>query len=62
MMSRRQIDSSRERRLWLTQVLIPALMLFMTAYQIPEARTVMNRTFYSIKYKVTNFIDRIKRR
>lgn len=62
MMSRRQIDTSRERRLWLTQVAIPVLMLLVTAYQIPDARDVMNRTYYNIKYKVINFIDRIKRR
>ena len=61
MMTRRQIDASRERRLWLTQVGIPTAMLFVTVYQIPEAREAINRKAYEAKCKVTDFIDKIKR-
>lgn len=37
-MTRRQIDASREARLWITQVLIPA---FGVAMMFPECREIV---------------------
>lgn len=37
-MKRRTIDSSRELRLWIGQIIIPALTLGVTAMGVPEIR------------------------
>lgn len=50
-MTRRQIDTSREMRLWIGQIVVPALTLAATTMAIPEvreavatkARSVMNK-------------------
>lgn len=50
-MTRRQIDTSREMRLWIGQIVVPALILAATTMAIPEvreavatkARSVMNK-------------------
>ena len=53
-MTRRQIDSSRERRLWLGQVIIPTLTLIITAMSIPEVRETTKVTAKEIKRKIEN--------
>lgn len=40
-MTRRQIDQSREIRLWFSQIVIPASMLVATTMAIPEVRTAV---------------------
>ena len=53
-MTRRQIDSSRERRLWLGQVIIPTLTLIITAVSIPEVRETTKVKAKEIKRKIEN--------
>lgn len=47
-MTRRQIDASREARLWITQVVIP---MFGIAMMIPEAREAVVAKAKDIKNK-----------
>ena len=51
-MTRRQIDSSRERRLWIGQVVIPTLTLIVTAMSIPEVRETTKVKAKEIKRKI----------
>lgn len=53
-MTRRQIDSSRERRLWIGQVVIPTLTLIVTAMSIPEVRETTKVKAKEIKRKIEN--------
>ena len=53
-MTRRQIDSSRERRLWIGQVVIPPLTLIVTAMSIPEVRETTKVKAKEIKRKIEN--------
>lgn len=48
-MTRRQIDASREARLWITQVIIPA---FGVAMMIPEAREAVVAKAKEVKDKI----------
>lgn len=38
MKTRRQIEASRERRLWFTQVIMPTITMALAALAIPEVR------------------------
>ena len=48
-MTHRQIDASREIRLWITQVIIPA---FGVAMMIPEARETVVAKAKEVKEKI----------
>lgn len=50
-MTRRQIDASREARLWITQVIIPA---FGIAMMIPEARDAVVAKAKEVKDRIVN--------
>ena len=50
MMSRRQVESSREVRLWITQVIVP---LFAVTMLVPEWRE-------AVVTKVKNVADKVK--
>lgn len=50
-MKRRTIDSSREVRLWLGQILIPAATLVVTALSIPGVREKAVDAYSSVKSK-----------
>lgn len=54
-MTRRQIDASRERRLWFSQVIMPTLTTIGTLMLIPEVRE-------TVKLKATEIRDKIKDR
>ena len=54
-MTRRQIDASRERRLWISQVIVPTLTTIGTLMLIPEVRE-------TVKLKATEIRDKIKDR
>lgn len=47
MKTRRQIDASRERRLWVTQVVMPSILL---AFVIPEVRTAVKKKYEDVKW------------
>ena len=51
-MTRRQIDASRERRLWISQVIIPSLALVATAMAIPEVRETVKAKANEIRFKI----------
>ena len=48
-MTRKQIDASREIRLWIIQVIMPATALAMA---IPETRNAMIENFQNVKRSV----------
>ena len=50
-MTRKQIDASREIRLWIIQVIMPATALAMA---IPETRNVMIDSFQRTKRSIKN--------
>ena len=51
-MARRQIDASRERRLWISQVIIPSLTLVATVMAIPEVRETVKAKANEIRFKI----------
>ena len=53
-MTRKQIDASRELRLWITQVVIPA---FGVAMMIPEAREAVVTKAREVKDKIKSKIQ-----
>lgn len=53
-MTRRQIDASRERRLWLSQIVIPTLTLVVTSMSIPEVREWVKAKATEAKQKIEN--------
>ena len=57
-MTRRQIDASRERRLWISQVIMPTLTTIGTLMLIPEVRETAKLKATEIRDKIK---DRIKR-
>lgn len=52
-MTRKQIDQSREIRLWLGQILLPAATLAVTALSIPEVRNKAAEKYEQVKQKFT---------
>jgi len=52
-MTNRQIETSREVRLWLGQIIIPAASVCVAILSIPEVR-------YGLAAKVTNIKESIK--
>lgn len=53
-MTRRQIDAIRERRLWLSQIVIPTVTLAVTAMTIPEVRDAVKLKACEWKQKIQN--------
>ena len=51
-MTRRQIDASREKRLWISQVIIPSLTLVATVMAIPEVRETVKAKANEIRFKI----------
>lgn len=51
-MTRKQIDASRERRLWFTQVVMPTLTVVGAVLMVPEVRYAVSDKIRDIKDKV----------
>lgn len=51
-MTRKQIDASREIRLWIGQVAIPAAVAVITISSNPEAKAYVENKFEGMKSKV----------
>ncbi len=51
-MTRRQIDQSREIRLWIGQIVVPALTLAATTMAIPEVRDAVATKARSVKQTI----------
>lgn len=48
-MTYRQIEASREARLWIGQVIVPVCMTVATIMSIPEARATAKNAFTKVK-------------
>lgn len=57
-MTRRQIDASRERRLWISQVIMPSLTMAAGLMAIPEVRETVKAKAIELKQKIE---DRMKK-
>ena len=51
-MTYKQIDASREARLWITQVIVPTVMTVGMAMSIPEFREAVKTKTSEIKEKI----------
>ena len=53
-MTYKQIEASREARLWIGQVIVPAAVAGVTLMANPEARAWVKQKTSDVKSKVTN--------
>lgn len=53
-----KIEASREVRLWISQVLIPAGATLAALCTVPEIRNTVADKFQSMKSKVIDFVNR----
>lgn len=51
-MTYKQIEASREARLWVTQVIVPTIMTIGMAMTVPEFRDAVKTTTSKIKEKI----------
>ena len=51
-MTYKQIEASRERRLWIGQIIVPALTLATSVLAIPEVREAVSEKLKDMKYSV----------
>ena len=56
----KQIEARRETRLWLTQVVLPAVFAAGTAWSIPEVRVYVGDKYAKAKTWVKGKIDEFK--
>jgi len=49
-MSYKQIETSRELRLWIGQVIVPIITVSIAIYSNPEARQAVSRKIHEIKW------------
>ena len=53
-MTYKQIEASREVRLWIGQIIVPAITLVATSMAIPEVRQAIAAKAKSIKQSIEN--------
>lgn len=53
-MTYKQIEASREVRLWIGQIIVPAITLAATSMAIPEVRQAIAAKAKSIKHSIEN--------
>ena len=53
-MTHRQIEASREARLWISQVIVPTVGIVCTAMAIPEVRAKAVTTANKVKTSIKN--------
>lgn len=51
-MTYKQIEASREARLWITQVIVPTALIVATAMSIPEVKQTVVETTQKIKESI----------
>lgn len=51
-MTYRQVEASREARLWIGQIIVPAITLAVTTLAIPEVRQAISMKAESIKCSI----------
>ena len=52
MTKRQKIDAARECRLWVSQIIIPAATVIVTAMTIPEVRQSVSNKYEEVRYKL----------
>lgn len=57
-MTYKQIEASRELRLWIGQIIVPALTLAATTMAIPEVREAVAAKAEDIKYSIKQKIKK----
>ena len=57
-MTWKQIEASREARLWIGQVIVPAITLAATSLAIPEVRKAVAAKADSIKTSIKNKVNK----
>ena len=57
-MKRKNIDAAREARLWIGQIVVPAITLFTTTMAIPEVREAVAAKAKEIKQNLESKIKR----
>ena len=51
-MTYKQIEARRERRLWIGQVIVPAVTMAVALASIPEVRNTASRKLGELKWKI----------
>ena len=59
-MTYKQIEASREARLWISQVIIPAVTIVGTVLAVPEVRTAVVEKGKQVKESISNKIKKSK--
>lgn len=57
-MTRKQIDASREARLWIVQIALPMITMVTTVLSIPEVRQAVAAKANEVKYKIKNRLNK----
>ena len=57
-MTRRQIDASRERRLWISQVVMPTLTMAAGLMAIPEVREAVKAKATELKKRIEDRLNK----
>lgn len=60
-MTYKQIEASREARLWIGQIIIPTVTLAMTTLAIPEVRQAIRMKAQEVKYDIEQKLNKKKR-
>ena len=60
-MTRKQIDQSREARLWISQVIVPAVVAGSVVWGNPEVRTFVKTKYAGLKKGVSKQIQKFKK-
>lgn len=59
-MTRKQIDTSREARLWIGQIIVPAMTLVVTTMGIPEVRHAITSKAKDVTESIKNKFNKKK--
>lgn len=61
-MTYKQIEASREARLWIGQIIVPAITLVGTSMAIPEVRQAVAAKASEIKRSINDKIEKRKKK
>lgn len=61
-MTRKQIEAARERRLWLTQIVVPVTSTAVAALSIPEVRQTIAAKALRVKAEAQYQTENLKRK
>lgn len=61
-MTRKQIDAARERRLWVTQIVVPMASAAVVALSIPEVRETVAAKCSQVKAEIQYKTENLKQK